>query len=235
MATRPDRRRPDAPRRCAPSGSCCARSARTDVDAGLPRLARTRRPSAGSARIPVPYTREDARDFVEDVAMRSGPPGPACRLRDRGRRRARRDRAAALPAPPAGSGPRSATASRRGPAGRGYAAEAARGLAEWALEPRARRGCTCSPTSPNTASQADRAAGGVHAGGRRARRAWSTGTAPGATRCCSGGWPATERCGRARRPRPPAGLRSCAATACGRVLARACAVRRRSGGRRSAG
>ena len=159
---------------------------------GLPRLPGPRDPAVARPPCPSPYTREDAAEFVtEDIAPERRGAGAACPCVDRGRRRARRL-----------GGAHYLRAGRLGPEigywiapwarRKGYAAEAARGAgglgarARRAARAPVRRRRTTPPPRPSRvrAGFAARAPSG---------RAWSTGTAPGATRCSSGGWPGTDR------------------------------------------
>jgi hypothetical protein len=108
--------------------------------------------------IPVPYTREAARAFVEDVAMRQRAEisGLSSVIEAGG------ELAGTLgsPSEPAGSGPRSATPSHRGPAGAATPPRPRAGSrsGRWVTERR----------RPEHGVAGRRPEGGVHAGGRGA-------------------------------------------------------------------
>ena len=136
--------------------------------------------------LPSPYTREAAADFVTGIAPRGRVAGTdlGCAIDVDGEL--------------VGScGLHALTTGRLGPEvgywvapwarRQGYASEAARGWRS-GRSTTGRRGCTCSPTS---ATSRRRPRPGRPASCRRAScaAAWSTGTATGATRPCSGGWP----------------------------------------------
>ena len=105
---------------------------------------------------------------------------------------------------------------------KGYAAEAAHGLADWGLSLGAPR-VHLFVDVRNTASHATARAGGVHAGGDGAGVSGVPGRLPGrrgALRAAARRL--TRRCGRARRSAPSRPGQACAAASCDPVCA-ACA------------
>ena len=131
------------------------------------------------------------RGFVEDVAMRERADGqglPAAVEAD-----GEFVGTAGMPPAPGPAGPGDRLLDRAlGPRARLRRPRPRAALADWALAT-ARRGCTSTPTCGNAAVAGGRAAGGVHAGGRRARLPGVPGRAARRTRCCSAGCRATGR------------------------------------------